>query len=226
MAAPKGGTRERILNAAEQLFAQRGYDGASTRAIVAKSGDTIGSVNYHFGSKDKLLAEVIRRRWDEIVEARRECYAAARRQYGGAPPVEAVVEAIVAPYLERAMCGGRGWRSYALLQARVLYSEKSYTRNLKALSEPIAREFIGWLAESLPGADMRDLGYAYQFMIGAMVESCAEIEVNRISRITDGLCDAADYGQVKARLLAFISGGIRATVAADANLSVESLKSA
>jgi AcrR family transcriptional regulator len=213
MAAPKGGTRERILNAAEQLFAQRGFDGASTRAIVAKSGDTIGSVNYHFGSKEKLLAEVIRRRWDEVVEARREKYAAARREHQGAPPVEAVVEAIVGPYLERAMLGGKGWRSYALLQARVLYSEKSYTRNLKALSEPVAREFIGWLSESLPGSDMRDLGYAYQFMIGAMVESCAEIEVNRISRITDGLCDASDYDEVKTRLLAFIAGGIRSIVA-------------
>ena len=64
MAAPRGGTRERILDAAERLFASRGYEGTSTRAIVAASGDTIGSVNYHLGSKEKLLREVVIRRFD------------------------------------------------------------------------------------------------------------------------------------------------------------------
>ncbi|MCC7266860.1 MAG: TetR/AcrR family transcriptional regulator [Caulobacteraceae bacterium] len=209
MAAPKGGTRERILNAAEQLFAARGYDGTSTRAIVAKSGDTIGSVNYHFGSKEKLLSEVIQRRWDEVAEARRAAYAEATARAGGAPTLEAVVASIVTPYLERAMRGGKGWRSYALLQARVLYSEKTYTAALKALSEPLAREFLGWLRNALPDAKPADLGFGYQFMIGCMVESCAEIEVNRIRRITNGVCDAADFNQVNDRLLRFISGGVR-----------------
>ena len=44
MAAPRGGTRERILNAAERLFAVRGYEGTSTRAIVAASGAIADSV--------------------------------------------------------------------------------------------------------------------------------------------------------------------------------------
>ena len=48
MAAPKGGSRDRLLDAAEKLFAQRGFDGTSIRDIAARSGDTIGTLSYHF----------------------------------------------------------------------------------------------------------------------------------------------------------------------------------
>lgn len=209
MAAPKGGTRERILDAAERLFAERGFDGASTRDIVARSGDTIGSVNYHFGSKDELLKEVIRRRWDAVAEARREAYAEAVTRCGGPPPIEEVVACIVLPYLERAMRGGRGWRSYALLQARILFSPKIYDQMLKDVSEPVAREFLGWMRAALPNASLENIAYSYQFMVGSMVECCAETGLGRIARLTDGACSSTDYDALSLRLVKFLASGIR-----------------
>ena len=209
MAAPKGGTRERILDAAEGLFAEQGFEGASTRDIVAKSGDTIGSVNYHFGSKSVLISEVVRRRWDVIAAERRAAYQAATERAGGPPGIESVVHCIVIPYLERAMRGSQEWRSYALLQARILYTPAVYDEVLRTLSEPVAKEFLGWMQAAMPNASLEDIGYSYQFMVGSMVECCAEMGLDRIARVTDGVCSSANYDAISKRLVRFISAGVR-----------------
>lgn len=215
MAAPKGGTRERILDAAEAMFAAKGYDGASTRDIVAVSGDTVGSVNYHFGSKGQLLSDVVARRWNVIADARRDAYAAERARHGGTPPLKAVVASVVIPYLERAMCGGAAWRSYTKLQVQLAYTREFYDQTLAALSEPVAREILGWMSETLPQAAPADLGYAYKFMIGAIVECSVEMDMDRITRITDGACSSSDFEAIAPRLVRFITGGIRAICCAD-----------
>ena len=59
-------TKERILSAAEVLFARHGFDGASLRQLTAAAGVNLAAVNYHFGSKDRLVEEVFRRRLDEL----------------------------------------------------------------------------------------------------------------------------------------------------------------
>jgi AcrR family transcriptional regulator len=59
MTRPSEFTRERIMKAAVQLFAQRGYDGASVRAIVAKARVNQAAINYHFQGKDGLYREVL-----------------------------------------------------------------------------------------------------------------------------------------------------------------------
>ncbi len=59
MTRPSEVTRQRILNAAERLFAERGYDGTSVRAIVAKAHVNQAAINYHFGGKDGLYREVL-----------------------------------------------------------------------------------------------------------------------------------------------------------------------
>ena len=55
-------TRTRLLDSAEQLFAERGIDATSLRAITTAAGANLASVNYHFGSKDELFREVVSRR--------------------------------------------------------------------------------------------------------------------------------------------------------------------
>jgi AcrR family transcriptional regulator len=59
-------TRDRILGAAEELFAQRGFEGASLRQLTTAAGVNLAAVNYHFGSKEKLVEEVFRRRLDAL----------------------------------------------------------------------------------------------------------------------------------------------------------------
>ena len=51
-------TTQSILEAARELFAERGYDGASIRAITARAGVNLGAVTYHFGTKERLYLAV------------------------------------------------------------------------------------------------------------------------------------------------------------------------
>jgi AcrR family transcriptional regulator len=60
MTRPSEVTRDRIMKAAERLFAERGYDGTSIRAIVAKARVNQAAINYHFDGKDGLYREVLR----------------------------------------------------------------------------------------------------------------------------------------------------------------------
>jgi AcrR family transcriptional regulator len=68
MTRPSEVTRERIMKAAERLFAERGYDGTSVRAIVAKAKVNQAAINYHFDGKDGLYREVLRTAFRAMTE--------------------------------------------------------------------------------------------------------------------------------------------------------------
>ena len=68
MTRPSDITRERILKAAERLFAERGYDGTSIRTIVAKAKVNQAAINYHFEGKDGLYREVLRAAFHALTE--------------------------------------------------------------------------------------------------------------------------------------------------------------
>ena len=57
------GTKERILNEAEALFAEKGYHAVSVREISAAAECNLAAMNYHFGHKQNLYLEVFRTRW-------------------------------------------------------------------------------------------------------------------------------------------------------------------
>ncbi len=213
MAAPKGGTRERILDAAEALIAERGFDATSIREIAARSGDTIGTLSYHFKSKDLLLIEVVHRRFDALAELRRSMYAGFRARTGGTPSLEDAITAITVPFLERAMCGGEAWQSYTALIGRMMYvGDRANYQAIAELTDPVARELLGWLRAAAPQASPVDIGYAYQFIIGCLMDCSSQMENDRIRRITDGACSASSYDEIMGRFLIFITAGARALI--------------
>ena len=60
VSSPVKGVRDRLLDSAEQLFADHGFDGTSIRDLAAAAGCNIASVNYYFGGKEKLYVEIWR----------------------------------------------------------------------------------------------------------------------------------------------------------------------
>ncbi|MEZ0387194.1 MAG: TetR/AcrR family transcriptional regulator, partial [Verrucomicrobium sp.] len=55
-------TREALLDAAERLLIEHGVAGVSTRAVITAANANLGAINYHFGTKDRLILEVFARR--------------------------------------------------------------------------------------------------------------------------------------------------------------------
>src|SRR5438874_13218778 len=63
-------TRSRILDVAEELFGEQGLDRVSIRDITRTARVNLAAINYHFGSKEELIAAVFERRVVPVNEAR------------------------------------------------------------------------------------------------------------------------------------------------------------
>src|SRR6476661_8456099 len=97
------GTKQKILDAAEQLIAEQGYAGTSLRQIIASAGVNLASIHYHFGSKDDLLHELMTRKAGPVNEKRIELLDRYAAESGGAPlPIEKILEAFFAPMIDTA----------------------------------------------------------------------------------------------------------------------------
>ncbi len=94
-------TKERLLDAAERLFAARGFDGTSLREVTAEAGANVAAIHYHFGSKEELLRAVLSRIVAPVNSERLRLLELAEADAApGAPTVEAILEAFLAPDLQ------------------------------------------------------------------------------------------------------------------------------
>jgi AcrR family transcriptional regulator len=91
-------TRERLLDAAERLFATRGIDAASVRDITDAAGANLAAVNYHFGSKHELIVAIVQRRADQLGQRRSELLD--ELEDAGAIDLRSVIRAMVLPTAE------------------------------------------------------------------------------------------------------------------------------
>lgn len=174
---PKGGssaqTRERILDAAEQLFADRGYDGASIRDVASEAGLQVHSVGYHFGPKAALFDAVVARRAEIMTRLRRDALQEARARLGSASlPVQDLVRDYLSPFIKSASHGDPGWRNYAALMGRLANSPLG-TEIIAKHYDDTARAYIAELKRSLPGADPEDVVEGFSAMVAAMLGVCA-----------------------------------------------------
>jgi AcrR family transcriptional regulator len=95
-APPGRETQDRILDTAERLFAERGIDGVSVRAILAEAGVNAALANYHFGSREGLIDALLRRRLAPLNEERARLLDEVEAR-GKAASVEDVLRAFFAP---------------------------------------------------------------------------------------------------------------------------------
>ena len=148
-------TKDRILGAAEELFAQHGFAGTSLRQVTSRADVNIAAVNYHFGSKENLVNEVFRRRMDEMSERRLALLKVAREQRPG--DLEAILGAFVEPALALTF-DRHGGASFVRVIARA-YAEKN-DRLRKFLSDNyghVLREFAKAIGAAVPALGKEDL---------------------------------------------------------------------
>ena len=77
---PPVATKDRILDAAEALFMEHGFEATSLRSITAAAAVNLAAVNYHFGSKEELFQAVLTRRLDPMNQERLDLLTALERE--------------------------------------------------------------------------------------------------------------------------------------------------
>ncbi len=200
--------KERLLDAAEQLFAQRGFHGVSLRDITEAAGVDVALVGYHFGSKRALFTAVFERRAEVLNRERLELLEEVRRSALPAPPkIEAIVNAFSYPLLERSARGGDGWKSYFALVAYVNNSPEFGPVMMTRHFDPLVDKFIAVLREALPDCPLREIYWGYQFLTGALTLTFAE--TGRIDKLSGGLCRSSDLDGVQQRLVPYVAAGFR-----------------
>jgi AcrR family transcriptional regulator len=205
-------TKERILDTAERLFAERGFDGASLRAITSGAGVNLAAVNYHFRSKNDLIHEVFARRLAPI-NARRLAMLSdfENEAREGVVPLERVVRAFVEPLLRPEGIAPAGRLPLQTLLGR-MYAEPG--RNVRRIflseMEEVARRFREAFRRALPGVPPTELFWRLLFTIGAMAHTLAASWI--IEMLSGGLCDTSDVDRTIERLVAFAVAGLESPV--------------
>ncbi|MDH4017258.1 MAG: TetR family transcriptional regulator [Actinomycetota bacterium] len=119
MARPSA--RERLLDCAELLFAERGLRGASLRAINAEAGLSPAALHYHFGTQQALVEALLERRMPALMARRAELLDAldAAAAKGEPPTARAVLATLVRPMAELLRDHGEAGLRYLRLVSRL-----------------------------------------------------------------------------------------------------------
>lgn len=159
------GTKARILDAAERLFARSGVAGTSLRAVTAEAGVNVAAIHYHFGSKTELLRAIFVRRLAPINEERRKRLEACESAPEGVS-LEGVIASLIDPSLEFAQAHPEISELAGLIYSEPLEDAQALIQ--EAFGETNQR-FVAALGRCLPDVSGEEVLTRFGFMIGAMV---------------------------------------------------------
>jgi AcrR family transcriptional regulator len=198
-------TRVRILDAAETLFADKGLESTSMRALTTLAQVNLAAVNYHFGSKEGLIVAVYARRLGPVNQERLAQLDALERK--GKATVEEILLAYVAPVMRLIHDQNRGGEIFMRLLGRALYEPGAFLAQLfREEMEPVLNRFTTALQRCLPRLTAEDLFWRMHFGGGAIAYTLAQI--HRLELLSKGVVDPKDVDGVIVRLVDFMAAGM------------------
>jgi AcrR family transcriptional regulator len=206
-------TRERILDAAELMFMQHGYDGTSMRLVTSEAGVNLAAANYHFGSKEALMQEVLRRRLGVINRERLRLLDEAEAKAGGKPlKPSVIIDCFFGTLLRVAADQKAGGDTFLRLLGRTITDPSNFIRTfMSAEYADVLERYKEAMFRSLPGVPKAEIVWRFHFMLGAT--SYAIAGTDALHLVTDWQVDEASATQdenLLPRLMSFLLGGLRA----------------
>jgi AcrR family transcriptional regulator len=199
----RGDTRERLLDAAERLFAERGFEGASMRALAQGARASVSSTNYHFGTKEALLEAVLQRRAKPLNALRLTRLAEAESSSDeDVVSLTAILDAYVRPLFEmRAADHTRGTRP-TWGAARLFFDPSPLVSRMRSeLFREVDARFLSALGRALPHREPHEIEIAYRLTTGLLVHFAAGHVANSDS--------ALDSEAVLESVLAYAGAGLQ-----------------
>lgn len=219
-AAPQAtGTYYRILDVAEALFALHGIHGTSIRTITEQAGVNVAAVNYHFGSKDKMVSEVIRRRSQSLEQERSDLLgvieASCLREKREPRPDE-LVSALLSPTFRRLRTGDPGWINFIRFNARVVWEPGAEKFSQQMASVAIFERVDALLKRALPelAGDSGLRSWRLQFVRAAAQQTILVLAMLESGTAPHAIALAGamkefPIDRIERELIAFVSAGLQ-----------------
>jgi AcrR family transcriptional regulator len=193
-------TRTAILHAAEQLYAERGFGDVTLRDIVAAADVNLAAVNYHFGSKDELIAELFVSRSIATNRERLNELKLAEEAGGGRASIDSILRALVGPTLRGCLGPERERSTASRFMIRASIESVPPIRRIKNREIDHLRKFAAAMRRSLPEVSEVDLYWGLHFALAMAHQTIRDSE--RLAKLSDGMCDLDDVGTIIDRIVA------------------------
>ena len=201
-------TRSRILDVAEELFGEQGLDRVSIRDITRTARVNLASINYHFGSKEELIAAVFERRVVPVNEARLAALDTVEKSAGKrVPKLEAILEAFIGPAVQSSLKASKGGTAFSKLFGRCLSEPSPEVEELlKKQFEPLAQRMHAALKGALPHLSRSEIFWRMKFTYGALHHWLLTKDKFRPDWVED-----VDVETQTQKLISFAAAGFRAS---------------
>ncbi|ATQ43362.1 TetR/AcrR family transcriptional regulator [Caulobacter mirabilis] len=198
---------ESILDHAEALFAESGFNGVTINDVARSASVDTGLIRYYFGDKSNLFEAVVDRRSGVANEARLKALNEYRRTAGASFSLEGVIRAFTAPAFDL-MLNDEGYRNYGMIIGYVNATHADLRRLMSKNFDHVSEVLIEDMKRLLPDANLEDLYWGYHFLTGAFTFSLAQ--TGRIDSLSGDMCKSEDLQAISERLPITLAAGIRA----------------
>lgn len=205
-------TRIRILEAAEELFADTGYEGASLRKIMANANVSISLINYHFGNKEGLLRAIFEHKAAPMNKERRAIIQAALNA-NPVPELDDLLRGYFLPSLRNSMQRKPRADHFMRLVSRIGSDKSEIARQMmREFFDEFQLHFIAALKLALPHLDEEDILWRLHCLLCILTHTLNNPD--RIYDLSKGQCDFYDVDYAFEHLLPFLRAGLEAPVPA------------
>ncbi len=206
-------TKDRLLDTAEALFMEHGFEATSLRSITAAAGVNLAAVNYHFGSKEELFETVLTRRLDPMNQERLDLLTALESEAAPrAVACERILSAMFIPALRLARDPERGGKNFLRLLGRAYADPAPFIRTF--LSEQYAvmiNRFKAAFGRALPEMPKKELSWRLHFIMGALSYTLAGTDALKlIAELTPA--ETGNDEMLLRRLAPFLLAGLQSPV--------------
>lgn len=164
---PNSGPKLRLVEAAERLFAEKGFEAVSVRDITKEAGANVAAVNYHFGSREGLVVAVISRYLTPVNQERLARLDAAEKN---GSDIEEIIAAYARPVIEQVGKSELSEKLYCQLVGRV-FSEQgvSLPIEIEYQARTVVERFTRALSKVLPNFTPEELVWRLHFVVGGLI---------------------------------------------------------
>jgi len=200
-------TRKAILEAAERLYADHGFADVTLRDIVAAADVNLAAVNYHFGSKDELIAELFVSRSLATNRERLNELRRAEQQGCGRAEIDAILRALVGPTLRGCLGPDQERSPAARFMIRASIEAVAPIRRIKNREIDHLKKFAAAMRRSLPSCPDVEIYWGLHFALAMAHQTIRDSE--RLTRLSEGVCNLGDAEAVTERIVALAAMALR-----------------